>query len=357
MPTPTSPSISQNEANYLTSSELLNIYENYKEDIDTTRYLRYGRNQLGIQQLFSELGMTRSASKAATYGHFEQDWRDEIVKVDSGYSTGGATTTFTVASAYNYSYPPATQTIYNTSSTSYGITPREGDVMELGSSGIQVKVTSVTDGATSTFAVECMQTGETIPSGLNTEELFILGRAEEEGGSTPENRETRDIKYENKMHFISEGYKVTGTTMMSQSYVNATNGRPYYFVQGILDTRFRFEDACDSILFAGKKLTSTSATFNSTITTEGLIPFIRNYGNEEGYTTGSWSLQDLENMSLNIGENLGAEENMLVTSRPLQTEIDNILRTSEGLKGGGVSYDKMADFGFQAVTYGGVTYY
>ena len=355
--TPTSPSLSELNANYLSSSELLNIYENLAEDVDKTRYLRYGRNQLGIQELFSQLGMTRSAAKSSLYGHFEQDYRDEIIRVTSSYSSGGTTATFTVNSSYNFSYPPSGQTIYTSSTTAYAATPRVGDVLELGSSGVQVRVTAVTEGSTSTFAVETRQSGDTIPAGLASEEIFTVGREEAEGGSTPENRETRDIKYENKLQIISEGYKATGTAMMNQAYVNSTDGKPYYYVQGILDTRFRFEDTCDSVLFTGKKITSTSSTYSNINSTEGLIPFIRNYGNEETYTVGSWSLQDLENMSLSIGTNLGSEENMLITSQSLQIEIDDILRTSEGLKAGGVSYDKMADFGFKAVTYGGVTYY
>lgn len=354
--TPTSPSLPQLDANFLTSSELLAIYENAAEDVDTTLYRPYGRNQLGIQELFSALGMTKKVATGNVYSHFEEDYRDEIIRVTASYTPGSTTATFTVNSSYNYSFPPAGQTIYTSSTTSYAATPRIGDTLELGSSGIHVRVTAVTEGATSTFAVETMQTGDVVPAGLVSEEIFNVGRAEAEGGTTPENREVRDIKYENKIHTIAEGYKSTGTVMLQDGLIE-TNGSPKYYERGILNTRFRFEDACDEVLFTGKKITSTSSTYSLINTTEGLIPFIRNYGNEEGYTATSFSLQDVENMSLAIGTNLGSAENMLITSQPLQIEIDNILRTSEGLKAGGVSYDKMANFGFDAVTYGGVTYY
>jgi len=356
MATPSSYSLPQLNANALTSSELLAIYENAAEDVRSEVTKRFGRNQLGLQELFSQMGMTKQVATGNVYSHFEEDYRDEIIRVTASYTSLAATATFTVDSNYNYSYPPAGQTIYTSSTTSYAATPRVGDVLELGSSAIHVIVTAVSEGATSTFDVETMQTGDVIPAGLATEEIFTIGRAEAEGGSTPENREIRDIKYENKLHTIAEGYKSTGTAMLQEALVESDGSAKYYY-RGILNTRFRFEDTCDAIIFTGKKITSTSATYSGTNSTEGLIPFIRNYGNEEGYTAGSWSLQDLENMSLAIGTNLGAAENMMVTSQPLQIEVDNILRTSEGLKAGGVSYDKMADFGFNAVTYGGVHYY
>tara|TARA_R110000822_G_scaffold78394_3_gene187798 strand:+ start:9579 stop:10970 length:1392 start_codon:yes stop_codon:yes gene_type:complete len=350
--TPTSVSLPQLDANYLTSENLINMYENAKEDVDSTRYLRYGRNNLGIQELLRQLGQTKEV-KGNVYSHFEQDWRDEIIRVTASYTAAGATATFTVDSSYNFSYPTA-GSIYTSSTTSYAVTPRVGDVLEM--SEVPVRVTAVTVGATSTFAVVCTQTGDTIPSGLASVEIFKIGRMEAEGGSTPENTETRDLKYENKIGIIAEGYKSTGTSMIQEGVVNATNGKPYYFEQGIIDTRFKFEDTCDSVLFTGKKITSTNAAFSNINATEGLIPFIRNYGNEETYSVGAFSLTDIENMSLTLGKYQGAEDNMLITSQALQIEIDNLLRTSPGLLAGGVTYDKLADFGFKAMTYGGVTY-
>lgn len=350
--TPTSPSLPQLGANYLTSENLINMYENAKEDVDPMKYKRYGRNNLGIQELLKQLGQTREV-KGNVYSHFEEDWRDEIIRVTASYTDGNATSTLTVNSDYNFSYPTA-GSIYTSSTTAYAATPRVGDILE--AAEIPMRVTAVTEGSTSTFAVVCTQAGDTVPAGLASVEIFKIGRAEAEGGSTPENVETRDLKYENKVHTISEGYKSTGTVMLQESVVNASNGMPYYYEDGIINTRFRFEDTVDSVLFAGKKITSTNAAFSNINATEGLIPFIRNYGNEETYTVNSFSLDDFKNMSLTLGKYQGAEDNMMITSQSLQIEIDNLLRTSTGLTAGGVSYDKLADFGFKAITYGGINY-
>lgn len=353
--TPSSYSVSQVNLNLLTTSAAIEMYANAPIDVDKTLYDRYGKDVLGIQGLMDELGQTRAVT-SNVYQHYEKDWRDEIIRVTSSYTSGSATATLTVNSSYNASYPnPTTQTFYTSATATYAVTPRVGDIIE--ASEVKMLVTSVTNASTSTFNVECMQTGDTVPAGLADVEIFIIGRSEAEGGSTPINREVTYLKYENKIQNLSDAYKVTGNALGQTSLINSSTGEPYYWIEGALETRRRFEDNVNLTLFTGEKITSTSSTFAARNTTEGLIPFIQNNGNTEAYTVTSFSLQDLENAALTLGKYDGAAENMLLTSQSLQIEIDNLLRTSEGLKAGGVSYDKMADFGFDAVTYGGVTWY
>lgn len=353
MPTPSNPSIPQLEANFLTSSQLFEIYANLKEDVNPNRINVYGRDQLGFQEVMNTLGQTREI-KSNVLSHIEQDWRDSVIRVTDSYTPAGATATFTVNASYNFSYPPSGQSIYTSAVTAYGVTPRVGDVLDM--AGIHVRVETVTAGATSTFAVVCTQSGEVVPDGLENVEIFKIGRMEAEGGSTPINQETRDVYYQNKLHTIMEGYKSTGTTLLQEGFINTTNGKPYYFEQGILDTRFRFEDAVDSVLFTGKKVTSTNAAFSNINATEGLIPFIQNYGNQQGYTENAFSLSDFKTMSLTLGKFQGSDTNMLILSQSLKGQIDDLLRTSPGLLAGGVSYDKMADLGFKELSYYGVNY-
>lgn len=354
--------------NWLTSSDVISAYAKANLDVDPNLFGRYGTEDLGISALMAELGQTK-AVKSAVYQHYERDFTRDVVVIKTGYTSGGASATFTVDDAspdYQLEYPnPTTQTFYTSASSSTAVTPRVGDVMIIPDASGDVEVVVTAKPSNVTFTVVCTQSGDTIPAGVENLQLFITGRAEGEKGSTPDGRDSRLIQYENKVQTIAEGYEVSGASLGQISFFSnlGEGNSPYWYVQGILDTRRNFEAMCDLQLLTGKSITSTNSAFAAINKTEGLIPFIQNYGNEESYTAGSFSLSDIANMSLSLRKYYGANENMLVVSDKLEGEIDDLLRTSDGLKAGGVVYsniggqEKAVDLGFSSFRYYGVTYH
>lgn len=349
------------DQNYLTSSDLIEMHAKAEMDINPTVFGRYGREKLGIMPFIDEFG-AKSATTSNEFGHYEQDFTREIIRVTNSYSSGSASATFTVASTtpdFVYEYPTAsTQTWYNSYSTGYTQTVREDDVIV--ADGVEMLVTSVTYGASSTtqtFVAECTQTGETVPAGLENVEIFITGRARSEASTGPSGRETRLIKYRNYIQTIDEAYSVSGTAMGQKSYVRGLGGTDKWYATGIFNTRTNFDALCELTLLTGKKVSSTTSTFNQTFKTEGIIPFIRNYGNEEAYTTGSFGLQDIDNLIANLKKFYGSNEYILLDSHNLSVEFDDAMRTLNG-PDHGVSYNQnLLDLGFAGVRRSGVNIY
>ena len=158
-------------------------------DLNPQVFGRYGRERLGIMSFLDEFG-NKSAASSNEFGHYEQDFTREIVRVTDSYTPGSASATFTVASTtpdFVFEYPTASnQTWYNNYTTGYTQTLREDDVII--ADGVEMIVTTVTYGASSTtqtFVAECTQTGETVPDGLENVEIFISGRARSEASTSP----------------------------------------------------------------------------------------------------------------------------------------------------------------------------
>ena len=353
--------------NWLTSSDVISAYAKANLDVDSNLFGRYGKEDLGISDLMQELGNTKAVS-SNVFQHYEQDFTRDIIVVKTGY-TPSASVTFTVDDAspdYQLEWPnPTTQTFYTSASSTSSTMPRVGDIMIIPEAGGDIEVEVTAKPSNVTFTATCTQTGVTIASGAEDLELFITGRAAAERGTTPDSRDARLIQYENKIQTIDEGYSVTGSSLGQVSFFNnmGDSNSDYWYVQGILNTRRNFEAMCDLQLLTGKKITSTNSAFAATNKTEGLIPFIENNGNVGSYTAGSFALTDIADMSLSLRKYYGASENLLVVSDKLEGEIDNLLRTSEGLKAGGVVYagvggqDRAVDLGFDSFKYFGLTYH
>lgn len=358
---PASMRLAYTDQNYLTSQDLITMSAKAELDLNPQVFGRYGRERLGIMSFLDEFG-NKSAATSNEFGHYEQDFTREIVRVTDSYTPGSASATFTVASTtpdFVFEYPTASnQTWYNNYTTGYTQTLREDDVII--ADGVEMIVTTVTYGASSTtqtFVAECTQTGETVPDGLENVEIFISGRARSEASTGPTGRETRLIQYRNYIQTIDEAYKVSGTAMGQKSYVRGIGGTDKWFATGIFNTRTNFDALCELTLLTGKQISSTSATFNQYFKTEGVVPFIRNYGNEEAYTVGSFGLQDIDNLIANLKKFYGSNEYILLDSHNLSVEFDDAMRTLNGVDHG-ISYNqRLLDLGFAGVRRSGVNIY
>lgn len=357
--TPSGYRVAATDENYLTSGQVITSYAQAKIDINPDVFMRYGTQDLGLQSIMSELGQTKAVT-SPKFGHFEEDWLRDVIKVKSNYTHGSATATFTVADAYDVAIPNGSQSFWpvaGSASTTTNI--RKYDIIEAG--GVEMWVTLVSYDADTTFNVECTQTGDTVPDNLENEEIIITGNMWAEGTDQPDGRETSLVEYENYVQIIKDSYKATGTALGQRSWVNM-DGRDYWFMTGIFNTRKNFQDMGDMQLLGGNKITSTTATFAKTGKAEGLIQSIINGGIDNSYNPAALSLTNFADLADALAQYRGASENMLVSGVKFKRSLSDLLRGETGLKDGGVMYagiseERAANLGFESFTYSGFTFH
>jgi hypothetical protein len=352
--TPAAFRTSYTSQNYLTSSDVETIHAKAEKQIDSKLFGRYGKEKLGIMPFIEENAQYEAAT-AQEFIHYEQDRTRSIVRVTDSYTSGGSGATFTVASTtpdYVEGFPTAAnQTWYNNYTTGYSQTVREGDTIM--ADGIELQVFSASYGAsatTQTFTVECTQSGETVPSGLENVELYISGRARSERSSGPDGRETRLIKYKNFIQTFDEAYEVSGAAMGTKSLVRGFANSDKWYMEGILNTRTNFDAMVEMALLTGKKVSSTNAAFNNMFKTEGIVPFVRNYGTEVAYNTNAFTLSDVDDMIDELIKYYGPNEYMLLQSQKFSRAWDDAFRTLNSSLNGGITYDQnMLNLGFRGI--------
>lgn len=357
--TPSGYRVSATDQNYLTSGQVITSYAQAKIDINPDVFKRFGNQDLGIQSIMSELGQTKGVD-SVKFGHFEEDWIRDVIKVKTGYSSGSATATLTVADAYDVSIPNGSQSFWpvaGSASTTTNI--RKYDIIEAG--GVEMWVTNVTYDANTTFNVECTQAGATVPAGLENEEIIITGNMWAEGTDQPDGREVDLVEYNNFIQIIKDSYKVTGSALGQKSWVKM-DGRDYWFMTGIFNTRKNFQDMGDMQLLGGNKITSTSANFAKAGKAEGLIQAIVNGGIDNSYTAGAVSLTNFADLADALANYRGAAENMIFSGVKFKRTLSDLLRGETGLKDGGVMYagiseDRAVNLGFESLTYSGYTFH
>lgn len=358
--TPASFSLEATTQNYLTSSQLIASYTKAKKEVDPNVVYRFGDDDLGIEELMLNMGQTK-AVESVTFEHYEKDYIRELVNVEAT-ADGAATEQLTVESSPNNVYSYGSPSFYENNSTKYGANIRVNDQVEIG--GVRCKVTAVNYGSSTTFDVETISsTGgvqDTIPTGET--EVIIVGNAWAEQTDQPQGRETRLIKYSNNIQIIKDSYKVSGTALGQMSWLEF-QGENKWYLEGIRDTRKYFSNMCDLTMLVGEKITASSNSFEDTAQMEGVIPSIENYGIDVSYTVGSLSLTDFADLADAYAKNRGAKENMIFSGVKFKREVSDILRTSEGLKAGGVQYaglggeDRAVNLGFESFTYSDYTFH
>jgi hypothetical protein len=346
--------------NYLTSSDLLEMHAKAKIDIDPKVFGRYGQERLGIMPFIEEFGQTEATS-SNEFGHYEQDFTRELIAVQAGYTTASDSTTFTLTTATDFEYPTTvTESWYDAyDSVTTGI-PRVGDVIVGGSgAGTELIVTAVTrGGAGGTVTFDATTTdGQNVAAGLDSVEIFIAGRAREERSTGPDGKDVRLIKYNNYVQTIDEAYKVSGTAMGQSGMVSGFGGTDKWYATGIFNTRTNFDAMCELTLLTGSKLSSSS--IQNTFKTEGIIPFIENYGNVIDYGVGAtaFTLEDLDEMIGQLKKFYGADEYLSLESHQVNVSLDNDLRDNQVSAGGVVYNQKLLDLGFGAIRRSGMNIY
>lgn len=360
--------------NVLTSSNVIEVYDKATPDVQAQLGMPFGSEDLGIMQLLEEAGQTESAVFGNEYVHFEQGRIRDLVKSSgAGTDNAGASVSFTVSTTSSVPAGSPLQTWYaNPTSATTVNNVRIGDVLWVPRSGgnaYETKVTNISGQTVTVVPVKVYDTNlatdcAAIASAIDANtEMFVGGNAWAEGTGQPTSRDVKTYKYTNFIQTFKETYKVNGATLGQMAAIEMPNGAKYWYIQGILNARRNFEQQIEAQLLAGSKIDTTSSVFDETFKTEGLITSMQQYANSESYTVGSFSLTDIDSGISKLKKYRGASENLFVAGNGLITEIDDIIRTSEGMKAGGIQYagiggsDRAVRFGFDSFTRSGVTFH
>ncbi len=347
--------------NFVSSLDL--IQNIHKPTIDGQLTKRYGNQNITG---FMHMQGTMNPVSSLEYTHFEEDWIHSIVKVAAqAGGAGDAAVTLTIGSAYQYLYPTAAQAPYISYSNVTTNPVRLYDII-LFPDGTKAMVTVR---GTTTFEVTPTVSGTAIPATTTSDELVISGNAHGEQTDQPLSRNSRVLRYTNNLMISKDSHTTSGSEMGVQLWftVQDQNGRTGYlwYFKGQLDTYNRFENEFEIQLLTGEKITNTtlSTALPTTTITEGLIPFIENYGNNETYSavTGI-QLADMENNVVVIDRNRGSKENTFWVGIELNQGVDAFMRDT--MKNGAIQYgafqgnkQKAIDFGFDSFTLSNYTFH
>ena len=346
--------------NYLTSSDIIEMHAKAKIDVNPRVFGRYGKEKLGILPFIEEFGQKESAS-SSVFSHYEQDFTRDIIKCVANLigGTPNSAHDIEVAGTSYDTYPDTGDSFYPnyTVGGSLQFPVREADVVVI--AGVEAIVTSVDEGTKKFTAVPTVL-GESIPAVTASTEIYISGRARAERSTGPKGRDTRLIKYENFIQTIDEAYSVSGAALGQSGLVQGFAGTDKWYATGILNTRTNFDALCELTLLTGKKISNnTNGSIANTFKTEGIIPFIQNYGNvvQYGAAANAMDLSDLDNMIADHKKFYGSDSYMLLESHPFSVQLDDSLRGLLGVENGVVYDQKMLNLGFGAVRRSGVNIY
>lgn len=347
--------------NWIGSAQLYNLI---KPQYDSTLYKALGdQNMTG---LMNELGGWNPVA-GIEYRHSEESWLHELVKCDA-HSAGAAnaTVTLTVSTGYTYTWPTGAISPYLVAGSQTTNPVRLQDTLRF-PDGTEAQVVAVSG---STFDVSPVVLGENIPAVLTTDQIIITGNAHQEASGQPLSQARRIDSYVNSMQILKETNETTGTALGTEIWVtvpglNGQSGYLYYY-KGQHDAYIACRNLREISLVTGQKITNTTlATAQPTLLkTEGMIPFVENYGNTTTYNLGSGiTLGDFQTMTTDqLDKYRGAKANALYSGIRLRVGIDNFIRPE--MQAGSFDYgsftggkDQAVNFSFSSFQIQGYSYH
>ncbi len=348
--------------NYVNSLDL--TLSPHEPQVDGTLTPRYGNQNITG---FMEMQGSMNPVAAIQYNHFEEDWIQDIIEV-VGQAAGAANAavTFTIATSYQYVYPGSGGT---TAQAPYIVGSESGIPVSGGTTipvrlkdvllfpdGTEALVTATTPGS-GTFVCYPIITGQNIPATTtNVTQIIISGNAHEEQSDQPASRNTTLIRYTNNLQIFKGNSTASGTEMGVKTWFqvpdeNGKMGWLWYF-KAQRDEKNRFENDREIQMVTGQKISNATlaALVPTTTKTEGLIPFIVNYGNVATYSAVSGiQLADFESAIVTLDKNRGSKENTVWCGINLSQGIDRFMRDT--MKNGGISYGAFGGDATKAISF------
>jgi hypothetical protein len=292
------------------------------------------------------------------YHHLEDNWLTTIIKVDS--NSAGATNaavTLTVQATptdYNLTFPQSAVSPYIVTGAQTNTSPVSLN-MTLDINGVQCQVVDVDQTTNPTqvqFTVVPKVLGEAVPAVTTSTEIIIVGNAWGERTGQPKSMAWRPVLYTNNMQEIKGTFSVSAREMQMEAWIDypvlGGGTKKLLWSWNALKNYQFYRNMIATTLITGKKTTNTTygntANANAltnnatTVTTEGMVPFVQNYGNTYTYS-GLTGLQKADWSTITttyIDKYRGAKEYMALSGIFARNDMSNWM--GDSMKNGAINY-------------------
>ena len=291
----------------------------------------------------------------AQYNHLEDNWLTTIIKVesDAGGAANAAVTLTVQTTPDNYtldipSYTPVPPYL----GTNQVVTNPVQLNMTLDILGVQCQVTGRTS---TTFTVVPKVLGEAVPAVTTSTEIIIVGNAWGERTGQPDSMAWRPVLYTNNMQEIKGTFSVSAREMQMEAWIDypvlGGGTKKLLWSWNALKNYQFYRNQIATTLITGKKITNAnvanasnpspnpSSSDNQTLmATEGMVPFVQNYGNTYTYS-GLTGLQKADWSTITttyIDKYRGAKEYMALSGIFARNDMSNWM--GDSMKNGAINY-------------------
>lgn len=291
---------------------------------------------------------------ASEYYHLEDNWLTTIVKVETqAGGAAGAAVTLTVQNSpdYNLTFPASAVSPYIATGVQTLTSPVAKN-MTLDIAGVQCQVVDVDQTGLVTpgqvqFTVIPKVSGQSIPATDASTEIIIVGNAWGERTGQPESMAWRPVLYTNNMQEIKGTFSVSAREMQQEAWIDypvlGGGTKKLLWSWNALKNYQLYRNMIAATLITGKKTTNTTlANYSNdtatTMTTEGMVPFVQNYGNTYTYS-GLTGLQKADWSTITttyIDKYRGAKEYMALSGIFARNDMSNWM--GDSMKNGAINY-------------------
>jgi hypothetical protein len=285
------------------------------------------RQMLRMQQ--AERGVS-----APTTGHYERDWRVNLVPMGSiitAGSSGGDAQIMEMASGTMFDNGA---TVSGSATNVRASNIRIGDVIQAPSGARARVMAKNTTTNPHRITLRPLASGTVMQTAFPASTTYaIFDNMWAEGSGLPEGIVPRLIKYTNTFQIVKAGGASTGTDLTNQLFAQfqpGSDGNVYMVMKD--DEMYRYERyMCYALLF-GTQVTNTALIeANSDLGhdvdikgTEGLIPFAETYGHDLTYTAGAYSLDNIDAMgTIFVQERVGTQDIICYQGYAVFQEMEN----------------------------------
>jgi hypothetical protein len=326
------------------------------------------------------------------YGHYEKPWDSNNIVVGAVIAASGGAGQQHVISIAALDHYQTSQ--FSGATQLYGTQPIQQDIWQvLGgpNNGVQVYIEAKdTTTVPSAHRLTLRPVDGTVdlaaPVVAANTVLQYVSNAFAEGTGLPQGKTPRVIRYQNTTQIVKTAAVRTGTEMATET-VLSPSGETYYMA--VVDPAMKNDHmtACSGALLWGQPTTNTAikqAIANqgydaAVATTEGFIPSLENYAQQDTYTVGAFATDDFDDLSGLLLQQRGnahayntfegyaiSQETENVLNDVFQYDLANAL-AERAFGDSRINYaentnyfspkDFVASFGYKATKKGGCTYF
>ena len=317
---------------------------------------RYGKQDFTLDGLSKTMGGVNYISNM-NFRHSEENFLHEVLKVEANGNTyaAGALGTYTIASAYTYDYPVdgivspyITLPDGGSAITTIPLYPKQVIAFPDGTQAIVQSVSGTT------FTAYPRATAGVMPQTSTTDIIVILGNQVGEAADMNPSRDSQLIWYFGNMSNMNGSYQISGNARADKMWISTDKGNIWFYYAQMNEAK-RLKNEREMRILTDTKTTNTTfadiAGNETSVSFEGLIPFIESYGNQLPYNLISGiTLQDFEELVLSqLMPNVAASEYALWSAGQPMSYFSQFVR-AEG-KNGGIVYAALGNEGDYTVKF------